>query len=111
MKPSKELIGASTSLLVLAALAREPSYGYKIVRGINESAGGIFTWSEGTIYPILHKLEKEKLLRTQWQDADNGRSRKYYYITARGRAALADDVADWNQFHALIGRLTGVQHV
>jgi PadR family transcriptional regulator PadR len=110
MKPSKELIGASTSLLVLASLLREANYGYQIVREINESGGGIFTWNEGTIYPILHKLEKDKLVRTQWQEADNGRSRKYYYITAKGRAALANDVADWNQFHALISRLTGVHH-
>src|SRR4051794_39404667 len=102
MRPTKELIGASTSLLVLSALAREPSYGYQIVRNINEAADGIFTWSEGTIYPILHKLEKDRLVRALWQEAENGRERKYYYITAKGRATLSKDVAHWKSFHALI---------
>jgi DNA-binding PadR family transcriptional regulator len=109
VKPSKELIGASTRLLVLGALAREPSYGYKIVREVNESTGDIFTCSQGTIYPILVKLGKEKLLRAQWQGADKGHWRKYYYITAKGRAALEGNVADWNRFHGLISRLTEVQ--
>jgi hypothetical protein len=69
MKPDKELIGASTSLLVFGVLAREASYGYQIIRSINEEAEGLFTWQEGTIYPVLHKLEKAKLVRTQWQMA------------------------------------------
>ncbi|HEX4792813.1 MAG TPA: PadR family transcriptional regulator [Humisphaera sp.] len=107
MRPSKELIGASSSLLVLAAVARQSSYGYDIVRQINQCAGGIFTWQEGTIYPLLHKLEQDGLLRARWQEAENGRRRKYYAITARGRAALSADVKQWSRFHAMILDLYG----
>jgi len=110
MRPSKELVGASTRLLVLAALAREASYGYQIVKKVNESANGIFTWSEGTIYPILHKLEKDRQVRSQWQEAENGRERKYYYITAKGRAALWQDVNQWKSVHALILSVTEVNY-
>jgi len=110
MRPSKEIIGASTSLLVLAAIARQPSYGYQLVKQINASADGLFSWSEGTIYPVLHKLEKDELIRSQWRQANGQRQRKYYHITAKGRLALARDAEQWNDFTALIGRLTGARH-
>ena len=105
--PNKDLLGAASSLLVLGVLAKGPNYGYEIVRSLNESADGLFEWQEGTIYPILHKLEKDQLLRAQWQDADSGRKRKYYYITARGRAAMQKDAQNFYQFTAMIHRLVG----
>ncbi len=107
MQPNKELIGASTRLLILAALAREASYGYAVIKSINDEADGLFVWQEGTVYPILHKLEKEKLVRAQWQQADTGRRRKYYYITAEGRDALADGAEQWNGFHEMITSMAG----
>jgi PadR family transcriptional regulator len=110
MRPSKDLIGASTSLLVLGVLARRATYGYEIVRQINDAAGGIFTWNEGTIYPLLHKLQKDRLVNAQWRQADNGRQRKYYSITARGRARLEQNVNHWQSFHAMIVGLTGGTH-
>jgi len=102
MKPNKELIGASTRLLILGALAREATYGYALINAINDEADGLFVWQEGTVYPILHKLEKEGLVRTQWQQADTGRRRKYYYITAEGRDKLADGAKQWDGFHSII---------
>ena len=105
MNPSKELIGASTSLLVLSVLAREPNYGYEIIRRLNAEADGLFTWQEGTIYPILHKLEQEKKVRAQWQEADTGRRRKYYYITANGRGALESGTQEWNSLHGMLLKL------
>lgn len=104
-KPDKELIGASTALLVLGILAKAPSYGYEIVRQVNEEADGLFAWQEGTIYPVLHKLEREKLLRTQWQESDKGRRRKYYYITATGREKLGQQAEQWQAFNALVSRI------
>jgi PadR family transcriptional regulator, regulatory protein PadR len=106
MKTDKDLVGASTSLLVLTVLAREASYGYRIIRSINSEADGIFEWQEGTVYPVLHKLEKEGLVRTQWQQADTGRRRKYYYITAKGRDALGAGIEQWDAFHGLVSRMT-----
>jgi len=108
MKPDKELMGASTALLVLALLAKEPSYGYEVVKRINAESDGLLEWQEGTVYPILHKLEKEKQVRSQWQEAASGRRRKYYYITAQGRERLADQVEQWNLFHGLVNRVADV---
>jgi DNA-binding PadR family transcriptional regulator len=108
---SKELVGASTQLLILCTLAREPNYGYELVRRINELADGVFEWREGTIYPVLHRLEKEKLIRSQWQDAPSRRQRKYYYLTAAGRAAMSEDVKQWGAFSELVQRFaSGVAH-
>jgi PadR family transcriptional regulator, regulatory protein PadR len=109
MKLDKELVGAGTSLLVLSALAREATYGYRLIKAVNAEADGLFEWQEGTLYPILHKLERQKLVRSQWQTADTGRRRKYYYITAKGREALGQGVAQWNQWHAMIVKLAGAE--
>jgi len=105
MKAMKELVGASTGLLVLSILAKEASYGYQIVRNMNRAAEDVFKWQEGTVYPVLHKLEKEELVRTQWQEADTGRRRKYYYITARGRESLGAQEKQWEAFYGMIQRI------
>jgi PadR family transcriptional regulator, regulatory protein PadR len=109
----KELMGASTTLLVLSVLAGEASYGYQIVKRINDEAEGLFTWQEGTIYPVLHRLEKEGLVRAQWQDAgerEGGRRRKYYYITALGRQALQAGNVQWKAVNSMITRMAGATH-
>lgn len=101
-KISKELMGASTGLLVLSVIAREADYGYSIVRRINEESEGLFAWHEGTVYPVLHKLEKEGLLRTEWQESSSGRRRKYYRITQAGRKALAKRRSEWAGVNEMI---------
>jgi len=106
----KELFGASTALLLLAVLAKDPSYGYEIIRRINDQAGGRFLWHEGTIYPLLHKLEKEGLVRAQWQQTESERKRKYYYITAEGRAALEERKRTWTLFNDVVTGITGESH-
>lgn len=110
MAKSKELMGASTGLLVLGVLARGPSYGYEIVRTVNEQADGLLVWQEGTLYPVLHKLEKQGLVRAQWQETQSGRQRKYYYITAAGRSSLRQDVQQWTAVNDLVLKLAGVKH-
>ena len=94
MNINKELVGASTWLVILKVLAQKPNYGYEIVKSVNEAADNFYVWQEGTIYPVLRKLEKDGLLRSQWEEADNGRKRKYYYITAKGREAIAEGSAE-----------------
>jgi DNA-binding PadR family transcriptional regulator len=110
MDLNKDLVGASTGVLVLSMLAKEASYGYRIIKRMNEEAGGVFTWQEGTVYPVLHKLEQEGLVRAQWQQAETGRRRKYYYITAKGRSALAARAEQWGEFHQMILRLMEGSH-
>ena len=108
---SKELVGASTAVLILGVLQRGgASYGYDIVRQVNEQAAGEFTWREGTIYPVLHKLERQGLIKSRWQESDSGRLRKYYSLTAAGRAALQDGTRQWQVFHQMILKLTGASH-
>ena len=111
MKIKKELIGASTWLLILKVLVKNPNYGYKIVKSVNETADNFFVWQEGTIYPVLRKLEKEDMLSSQWEYADNGRKRKYYYITAKGREALTQGTTEWKGFYQLIMRTAEVPGV
>jgi PadR family transcriptional regulator PadR len=108
MLPDKELMGASTSLLLLSLLTESPSYGYELIKRLADHSNHLFDWQEGTVYPVLHRLEKQGLVRPQWQDADTAKSprkRKYYYITAKGRRALADQHAQWSAFHALIQKV------
>ena len=107
---NKDLVGASTAVLVLGVLRRGSSYGYDIVRQVNELAEGQFTWREGTVYPVLHKLEREGLVRSRWQEAESGRKRKYYAITQSGRGALSEGARQWEMFYQMVTRLSGASH-
>lgn len=107
---SKELVGASTAVLILGVLRREPNYGYEIVRLLNIEADEAFSWQEGTIYPVLHKLERRGLVRCRWREAPTGRKRKYYTITSKGRDALDAGTHQWRVFHDLIIRIAGASH-
>lgn len=106
----KELVGASTAVLVLGVLSRGPSYGYEIVRLLNAEAHGAFAWQEGTVYPVLHKLEQQGLVRCRWRQAPTGRKRKYYALTNKGRDALDAGTRQWGLFHDLIHRIAGATH-
>ena len=111
MNINKELVGASTGLLILKVLADRSNYGYEIVKQVNETADDFFTWQEGTIYPALRKLEKDGLLRSQWESADNNRKRKYYYITAKGREAIKEGTREWKGFYQLVMKFEEVPGV
>jgi transcriptional regulator len=80
--------------LILEALVREPSHGYRIAQGIKERSKGVLDFKEGTLYPALHKLENEGLVDS-YQEVENGRPRRYYRITKSGRAMLVKDRAEW----------------
>jgi PadR family transcriptional regulator, regulatory protein PadR len=82
--------------LILEALLREPSHGYRIAQGIKERSKGVLDFKEGTLYPALHKLENEGLVDSH-EEVENGRPRRYYRITKSGRAMLAKDRAEWRQ--------------
>ncbi len=102
MNINKELVGAATAVLVLRVLGDAPNYGYEVVRRVNAEAEGVYTWQEGTIYPVLRKLEQGGLLRSGWETADNGRRRKYYHITELGREALKDGAREWRGFARVV---------
>jgi PadR family transcriptional regulator, regulatory protein PadR len=94
-------------MILLAALAGGPAHGYAVIQEIHRRSGGAFDLPEGTIYPALHRLEKNGLLSSNWTIADSGRKRRTYTLSPRGRAALADQRATWARFSAAIAGLFG----
>lgn len=104
MKYSKVLLKGSTSMLVLSVLSNKDLYGYKIIRELEVQSENAFNMSEGTLYPILHALEKEKYLISYWQEID-GRNRKYYQITEKGRKKLAENREEWKSFSASVNKV------
>src|SRR3982074_2803653 len=89
MDVGKDLVAASTTPLVLAILAEGESYGYAIIKRVAELSGGHLQWTDGMLYPVLHRLERQGYVAAKWSAAENGRRRKYYRITREGRAQLA----------------------
>ena len=96
---AKELVAASTKPLVLGVLSNGESYGYEIIRQIRDRSGGQLEWSEGMLYPVLHRMEKEKLIVSSWKVGENGRKRKYYRISASGKRSMAVERKQWLAVH------------
>ena len=90
-----DLRRGSTQVLVLSLLAEEPMYGYQIAKELERRSEGYFDFKEGTLYPLLHRMEKEGLVRGEWQVVEKGPSRKYYAITPEGRKTLEESAAEW----------------
>jgi len=82
--------------LILEALEQGPKHGYRIAQRIKERSHGVLDFKEGTLYPALHKLEKESLVES-YEEVENGRTRRYYRLSKSGRAVLAKDRAEWQQ--------------
>jgi PadR family transcriptional regulator PadR len=95
MDLGKDLVAASATPLVLAILADGESYGYAILKRVVELSGGQLRWTDGMLYPVLHRLERQALVSASWGTAENGRRRKYYRITEIGRAELAAQRRQW----------------
>lgn len=106
---SKELVGATTRPILLSIIAAGESYGYAIIRRMRDLSGHEVDWKDGTVYPLLHRLEEDGLIVSTWRSADTGRKRKYYAITPAGRAALSDEKAQWLQVDAILARLWGFE--
>ena len=97
MHIDKDLVAASATPLVLGILADEgASYGYAILKRIRELSGGNLEWTDGMLYPLLHRLERLGHVQAAWDRADNGRRRRVYAITATGREALRERQRQWD---------------
>jgi PadR family transcriptional regulator, regulatory protein PadR len=90
----KDLVAASATPLVLAILAEGESYGYAILKRVRELSDGELEWTDGMLYPLLHRLRRLGYVTTEWRNPE-GRRRKYYAITEAGRAALAEQQRQW----------------
>ena len=95
MDISKDLIAASSTPIVLAILAERDSYGYAILQRVRELSGGQMAWTDGMLYPVLHRLERLGHVEARWVVAESGRRRKYYRITSQGQAQLAEERRQW----------------
>jgi DNA-binding PadR family transcriptional regulator len=103
--PSKELIAASTRPLLLSLLAEGESYGYALIQRVKELSGGALQWSDGMLYPVLHRLEEEGLIQAEWRDSETGRKRKYYRLTKSGRQSAKTERTQWLAVHNTLATL------
>ncbi|MBW3553512.1 MAG: helix-turn-helix transcriptional regulator [Gemmatimonadetes bacterium] len=95
MSINKDLVAASSTPLVLAILGEGDSYGYAILQRVRELSGGELEWTDGMLYPVLHRLERSGLIESRWEKAETGRKRKYYGVTDAGREQLAEERRQW----------------
>lgn len=107
MEINKDLIAASSTPIVLAILAESDSYGYAILKRVKELSGGRIEWTDGMLYPVLHRLERLGHVEARWEAADTGRRRKYYQITPGGRAQLAEERRQWQAVDATLHGIWG----
>lgn len=98
MATRRDLLTGSSNSLLLCLLEQQPMYGYQIVKELEARSQGYFRFKEGTLYPALHRLEKSGLIAGNWQMLSNGRQRRYYHITDKGLAKLAQEKTQWQDF-------------
>src|SRR5581483_10139503 len=105
MSMDTELLKGTLSLLILSLLSRKAMYGYEIAATVHRETDGAFTWREGSLYPNLHKMQADGLIDGQWEEKETGRKRRYYQITKKGRAALAEKEQSWATICQAVGRI------
>lgn len=110
MRIDKDLVAASATPLVLGILSEQDSYGYAIVKRVRELSGGELDWTDGMLYPLLHRLERQGHVRATWEQA-NGRRRKQYSITEKGQGVLADRRRQWDLVDQALRGLQGPRMV
>jgi len=98
MPQKRELIKGSIDSLLLCLLAKQPMYGYLIIKELTARSQGYFQFKEGTLYPALHRLEQNNWVRSTWEMLPSGRQRKYYSITEKGLAVLGDRKSQWREY-------------
>jgi len=106
---SKDLVAASAKPLVLSILSERESYGYEIIRRVKDLSGGQMQWKEGMLYPVLHRLEEQGLVSSEWRTADSGRKRRYYYLKDEGWRALKIEKRQWSMVHSTLTKLWGTE--
>jgi PadR family transcriptional regulator PadR len=100
------LLSGAVEMLMLEVISHGPTYGYEITQTVESRSQGYFELKEGSLYPALHRLEEQKLVKSSWQEVD-GRRRKYYELTTAGRKALAVKKTEWKAFASGIQGILG----
>lgn len=104
MNVSKDLNAASATPLILAILRENDSYGYSIIKRVKELTGNELVWTEGMLYPVLHRLEEQELIAAYWKDSETGRQRKYYSIKEAGLKELELQKEQWEMVHSALSK-------
>lgn len=107
MKFDKGLIGGSTILLILSLLEETDRYGYEIIKELEVRSDKTFQFKEGTLYPVLHKLENNGYIKSYIAKGENGKERKYYQITDKGKKQLIEEKEKWKKFSISVNRVIG----
>jgi len=107
----KELVAASAEPMILALLDQGESYGYAIIQEIKARSGGKLQWTDGMLYPVLHRLEQRGLIKARWGESESGRKRKYYSLKKDGKQAMQTHHEQWSLVHAVLSSLRKEQHV
>ena len=107
----KELVAASAEPLILSLLAKGESYGYAIIQEIKARSENRMEWTDGMLYPVLHRLERKGLIKSRWAEPENGRKRKYYSIKKEGKQALEEHHDHWDIVHSVLSGLRKEPHV
>jgi PadR family transcriptional regulator PadR len=102
MDISKDLVAASATPLILSILSEGESYGYAIIKRVAELSGGKMKWTDGMLYPILHRLEKQGLIKSETRTSETGRKRKYYYIKQSGTKAVKSYQSQWQNTYTTL---------
>ncbi len=110
MKLEKELVAASSVPLVLSILSEGDNYGYAIMQRVKELSGGKIEWTDGMLYPVLHWLEDQDLVRSRWTKSESGRKRKYYSLQPDGRQVLRHQKEQWTLVTSTLNQLWRPQH-
>jgi PadR family transcriptional regulator PadR len=108
---SKELVAASTEPLILSLLSSGESYGYAIIQEVKKRSAERMQWTDGMLYPVLHRMEERGWISSRWKAAENGRKRKYYSIKKDGKQALNQQREQWTAVHAVLASLWKEQYV
>jgi PadR family transcriptional regulator PadR len=92
---TKELVAASTEPLILSILGQGESYGYALIQEVKRLSGNKIEWTDGMLYPVLHRMEREGWIESRWGESENGRKRKYYSLKKQGKKALEEQREQW----------------
>lgn len=107
----KELVAASAEPLILSLLSKGESYGYAIIQEIKARSGGHLQWTDGMLYPVLHRMEDKGWIKARWDESETGRKRKYYSLKEDGRKAHKKQREHWLKVHSVLAGLWEEQHV
>src|SRR5512146_1647942 len=108
---TKELVAASTEPLILSLLATGESYGYALIQEVKRLSSDKIEWTDGMLYPVLHRMERAGWIASRWGLSDNGRKRKYYMLKKNGRKALKEQQTEWTAVSTVFRQLWKEQYV